>query len=655
MSIVFKGKKGAGTITIEGNRAVVGTRSTCDLAVDDPMVAEAHLAIERVEGGFCVEDLGTSSGTYLNGLPLEPRGSLRTDGENVIVFGVSKLLAAVDPESGAVTCTLKEQSFFYDKKEDPLKWSKYEVELGRFRFLKVSNLVALALVGLLLALCFIDRVEQPLVNPGPLASFHDAAYLTAHSPELVASIQRQGLEPSDCRICHDSFRGTPAEKCATCHEPIFSPDRHPFEWEGLSCQPCHVDHRGVDRQDLTSLKSSATCAQCHDADKEPTARALATGEVTRLPIQLSFAAFPHDKHTKAGPNGETMACATCHVFAETPQPASFAEGKPRREFASIRYESCAECHRTGGQAGTQWNLDWHGSEAKDGESSKCLECHKDVKSSERKQAQRVTKESALDSLTMFSLRVRMHEKEMASHRDLPSDSCHLCHRDEKILISRLDDRRFLHGLHLSTVDPASPRHSMVDGECRECHQDVLSGAGALQLTSGLYTHGFTSCTPCHDDGSLAPTRANRQSLTMVRRNDFPHAMHLDRSKPGLEAGCASCHEVSGELHDPSSPSTTIEAMSCTPCHTQHKNVAGGDCSLCHPAGDVSFLGGSVTKLWPAPNHFSHRGRGHDGECATCHGSLEGVTNLLEVPIPDESHPSCIQCHVKEKARFHFGR
>lgn len=653
MSIVFKGKKGAGTITVEGPRAVAGTRSTCDLVVDDPLVAEEHLAIERDGDGFRVVDLRTSSGTYLNGLPVEGGARLKREGENVIVFGVSKLVAAIDESGESVTLNLKEQSFFYDKKEDPLKWSRHEVDLGRFPALRAGNLAALGIVAVLLLLCLFTGIDKPLVDPGPLAGFHTAGFLEAHRPDLLAKLAERGLDASDCRACHEPFQGTTVENCATCHEAIFSPSRHPFNWQGLSCQPCHIDHRGAAAADLTQVHTAGTCGDCHEADRAPGHRIFA-GEPWPEYVKLSYIAFPHDRHRGVLADGAEMDCETCHVPLDAPVPASIPEGRPRREFARVDYDACIDCHRTGGRAGTGWDLAWHGSAAPPGEASKCLSCHGEVHSPGLKQVSRVPFPARLDAGPRYRVRVRTHGEEMEAHRDIGEDSCHLCHRDERILGASLDDRRFLHGLHVSSLDPASPGFARVDGECRECHEDVLSGEGALRLAAGAYGHGLQTCSPCHGEDSLRqePPAA---LAALERRNDFPHRYHLDRTKPGLEAGCQSCHPLMQDIRDPNPPSTTPEAMSCIPCHQQHAHVASGDCSLCHPREDPSLYGRPVPKAWPLPNRFSHRTPGHDGRCDSCHGTLEGSTSLLDVPIPDESHPACVQCHVLEKARFHFGR
>ncbi|HMS18020.1 MAG TPA: cytochrome c3 family protein, partial [Planctomycetota bacterium] len=438
-------------------------------------------------------------------------------------------------------------------------------------------------------------------------------------------------------------------------ETIFSKSRHPFNWDGLSCQPCHVDHRGALTTDMTQVDTSQTCGQCHEENKVLSARALLGVTAKEAYARLSYTAFPHASHTGLDHRGEAMTCTTCHAFSEAPELASVAEGRPRREFARIKYESCQECHESSGRAGTTWDFAWHGSGATEGEASRCTNCHEQPLSPERKTLPRVKREDALALGSRFDLSLRAHEAEMAAHRNIGEDSCHLCHRDEKILTARIDDRRFLHGLHLTSVDPASPFASRVEGECRECHSDVVTGDRAFSLSEGGYHHGMTTCTPCHEIGSLRPNRSDIDPARLERRNAFPHAYHLDRTKPGLEAGCVSCHPVSADLREAAPPQTTAEAMSCIPCHQEHRHVGGGDCSVCHPAGDVSLLGGTVTKLWPLPNRFSHKTRGHDGDCASCHGPLDQSQSLLDVPIPDESHPSCVQCHVQEKARFHFGR
>ncbi len=58
-------------------QATLGTGPPSDLHLPDPAVQPQHLRVVAHREGFWVEDLGSSSGTYLNGRRLEAPAPLR--------------------------------------------------------------------------------------------------------------------------------------------------------------------------------------------------------------------------------------------------------------------------------------------------------------------------------------------------------------------------------------------------------------------------------------------------------------------------------------------------------------------------------------------------------------------------------------------------
>jgi len=647
VAIVLK-KKGA-TATIENRAGVVGTRSTCDLVVDDPMVAERHCAFTHEDGRFFIEDLGTSSGTYMAGVSVDERTEIKGEGKIGVVIGVSKFTCEIDEEKGTLTCALKEQSFFYDKKEDPLRWSRYEVEFGRFRPLRWGNYAAVVLVGALFALSFVDAVEEPLVNPGSLARVHTPGYWATHAPEQLAALRAAGHGDGSCAACHSGWVGTPPSACSACHADIVENPTHPVSWDGQSCQPCHVDHRGTDTASLTSVRAEDTCVDCH-GDLIPEITAPVPPRDDTPWVALTYDSFPHDKHLSAEAMGEGAGamriedCETCHEYADVAQASDPSRGIPEREFKRIKYERCQECH--GSEAAPEavrWQATWHGADADQGVS--CAQCHQTLHAAPLKTVERLARAELTVGAHVYALALRDHQHEF----DTGGKDCADCHRDGKVFASKLADRPFLHGVHLSSMDAAA------DGECRSCHLDVVSGEASAGLTKGIYRGpaGDAACAECHDTG--VPEAGLRPGLPgLIGVNQFPHGKHLDTSKPGLKNGCFSCHTMGDDLRSSSVPGTTAEARSCTPCHENHDNVGGGDCDACHLEGDPVYTGGELMRSWPQPNTFSHRSRGHvDADCADCHRGTEGASRLQDVPIPSESDASCRDCHVKQRARFHW--
>lgn len=57
---------------------IVGRSDMCEIRMDDKYLARQHFAIERVENGLVVTDLGSTNGTYINGVKIGSRTFLRS-------------------------------------------------------------------------------------------------------------------------------------------------------------------------------------------------------------------------------------------------------------------------------------------------------------------------------------------------------------------------------------------------------------------------------------------------------------------------------------------------------------------------------------------------------------------------------------------------
>ena len=84
--------------------AVVGRDPTCDLVLTDPRVSRRHAHIRATDAGFLLEDLGTTNGTYLNGVRTERSDVLPGDRIEVgdTVLALSDALEVADRPATAV-------------------------------------------------------------------------------------------------------------------------------------------------------------------------------------------------------------------------------------------------------------------------------------------------------------------------------------------------------------------------------------------------------------------------------------------------------------------------------------------------------------------------------------------------------------------------
>jgi hypothetical protein len=65
-------------------KLVVGRETPSDVIYHIPTISKRHFMIRRKDGGFIIEDLRSTNGTYLNGLPVHEPVPLR-DGDEIVV------------------------------------------------------------------------------------------------------------------------------------------------------------------------------------------------------------------------------------------------------------------------------------------------------------------------------------------------------------------------------------------------------------------------------------------------------------------------------------------------------------------------------------------------------------------------------------------
>ena len=80
-------------------RMTVGKGAANDIALDDPTVSRLHAALEEFAEGWCVTDVGSSNGTYLNGERIWAQQRLRHGDE--IRVGRTRLLFRSSADAAA--------------------------------------------------------------------------------------------------------------------------------------------------------------------------------------------------------------------------------------------------------------------------------------------------------------------------------------------------------------------------------------------------------------------------------------------------------------------------------------------------------------------------------------------------------------------------
>src|SRR4051794_8873136 len=67
---------------------VVGRSPTADMTVDDPMISNRHLLIERGPAGWVAKDLGSTNGTFRDGLTFH-EGAIGSDWSTLRLGGAA--------------------------------------------------------------------------------------------------------------------------------------------------------------------------------------------------------------------------------------------------------------------------------------------------------------------------------------------------------------------------------------------------------------------------------------------------------------------------------------------------------------------------------------------------------------------------------------
>ncbi|MHB8672037.1 MAG: FHA domain-containing protein [Acidimicrobiales bacterium] len=94
-------------VALEGDRLTLGKASSNDLALDsDPAVSRLHAVLERYPTGWCVRDLGSRNGTFLNGERVDGSRGLRP-GDEVRLGRTRLVFRGEHPEPAEGTDTVE--------------------------------------------------------------------------------------------------------------------------------------------------------------------------------------------------------------------------------------------------------------------------------------------------------------------------------------------------------------------------------------------------------------------------------------------------------------------------------------------------------------------------------------------------------------------
>lgn len=630
-------------LELEASSLSIGTRSTCGLTLRDPVAAERHCRIEEGLRGFALSDVGSTTGTYLNGTRVLDPAPLREG--DLFVLGTTRVTVTA-ATTGELHLDVEEKAFEFQSAKlikktgewvqgDREAWVESEVTFSRYPALRTSVWSAI-LIALLLPL-----VVDLAASPGPLHSTHDALFVSTPADPALAEIAGQG-----CQACHVSFArgGTRMSKCYACHAEIL--DRHPFQaepheqgWGEDACATCHVDHQGsarslqlVDLSDLwpartvsvpvhdgrfvpTADETASACADCHeDVDFAAPGRVetfLASVEPSPAPtrtVALAFDGFSHASHDRAG-----IDCGACHVPADHGELDPDEDPRALRDFAPVDFEGCMGCHadeaaRPELVTSTEWaarapdyDVRWHGAQD---DRSRCTTCHREryaaeLRTTERRRIEWLDRGGSaipsadLDPKLLFAYTIRHHTAEFEDARA----------RVQRGELTGADD------------------------DCQRCHVDG-DWASAGEPREGRFHHGLhlTELTFTDQVESIAASAPGRELL---------------REQSGA---CDECHAGVASARELAQPFYAAETDSCATCH---RSDPGGDASVPRVIDDPDRmrLGALVEQVeFPHDLHTNWEHASLQSGCYSCHAFERTDVEFRSPMTTPESVRTCVQCH-----------
>ena len=526
---------------VAGDALRIGRGTNADLRFEDAAVALEHARLERRADGLFAVDLGSVTGTYVNGRAifekrLEDGDEIEIGGHDLKVHlregapvvvsvaaepaataapgAVAETAPAAAPESPAAPPP--DAAPAPDAAPVPLAAAvagaaagtavaarpvDYVAAYGLRRGWFGKTAVALAcLAAALAAVAWVSRPQQQhLFRPGEISSTH-----------------KRSITAWTCDSCHRPWQGSVDALCGECHAAN-EVDHQPTQAAAPGCTACHSEHRGEAFIQVVEIRD---CTVCHaDLETAPGATPRFATAVASFEDHPEFAldtpagrlpaaeandpgtvALDHAVHlapdllSPEAPGGrETLTCDSCHRVADGGV-----------DLAPIDYDlHCARCHRL--------NFDPEfppvehrapravRSEIRDYYSG---DYERQVSVAEERRRAVTGRRRAPRPLSGRTLEDRV----LIAEDGLLTNACVICHRIDleatpyplvaapAMAADWLPYSHFSHDTHLRLSDET----------CADCHP----AAAASKATADVLLPSISVCLPCHGEtAAVEETRA----------------------------------------------------------------------------------------------------------------------------------------------------
>ena len=334
---------------VEGDVLTIGRGTRAELRSENPAVSLDHAQITHDDSGYTLTDLGSITGTYVNGRPVE---TVRLSKGDIIEVGDLRLevqTAERDKPLFLRVAATTSQSTDYDDADAPVAVARPgagalkapKIDYASEYRLRRPYLTKLAITALLViyVLGVVGEITQPkkqnVFAPGGVSSAH-------------ARVRDQKGEPlaNNCHMCHEPFAGVTNTQCEGCHGTML----HAMNQDAPPpCTECHAEHRGMGR--LAAI-SDRLCVDCHGNIASHMKKATGLANVVAFGANhpdFTYAAdgntlrFNHKLHLQksglfnAQGMREVITCTFCH---------SMFTARGKVDPAPINFlADCQHCHR----------------------------------------------------------------------------------------------------------------------------------------------------------------------------------------------------------------------------------------------------------------------------------------------------------------------
>jgi len=373
-----------------------------------------------------------------------------------------------------------------------------------------------------------------------------------------------------CSACHVSTIGFFDEKvndlkCLTCHD---GPIHHAAQTFTPACASCHADHRGAVGLAATS---DANCTQCH-AD-------LATrGSSTNFVRNISSFENNHPEFAAVRPERRDPGTIQLNHYLHL-QPNLLGPNGSRVQMV------CADCHRTGAEAGGPWP---YGDLKSQAGTPKDLSVGVSKDESSLSALSRAYMAPATYAQTCAACHALQFDKRLTDA--VPHDKPEIIH---PFIVAKLQAYIAAHPGDLRV--PRDPTRDLPEKPIPADYRLLTPQQWvAERTTEDEELLWRKTCKQCHtivmEDGAALPKIAPSN----ITARYMPHA-NFDHSQHGL-VECASCH-AAAKTSQQSSDVLLPGIATCRACHHAGAEAAESRCFECHTYHDPA-------QRKPAHSNFS---------------------------------------------------